>query len=128
MTDGMNENMSEKLIYHVCDGDAWQAARDGDTYTGSPDDLRDGYMHFSTYSQVRTSVALHRAGQAGLIILVVVAAKLGPALKWEASRGGQLFPHLYGELPKDAVVEEIDLPLGEDGTHLFPHGYPGLEG
>ena len=124
----MNDNISDKLIYHVCDGGAWRAARDGASYSGSPDDLRDGFMHFSTYSQVRTSVALHRARQAGLLLLVVDAAKLGTALKWEASRGGQLFPHLYGELPNDAVVEEIDLPLDDEGAHKFPDGYPGLEG
>ena len=60
-------------------------------------------------------------------MLAVAADKLGPALKWEASRGGQLFPHLYGDLPIDAVVEAIDLPLGPDGMHIFPDGYPGLE-
>lgn len=119
--------MNETLIYHVCDGGAWRAAQGGDAYAGSPDDLRDGYMHFSTYSQVRTSVALHRAGQAGLLMLVVEMAKLGSSLKWEASRGGQLFPHLFGTLPRDAVIEVIDLPLGDDGAHQFPDDYPGLE-
>ncbi|MBT3372006.1 MAG: DUF952 domain-containing protein [Rhodospirillaceae bacterium] len=119
--------MSEKTIYHVCEDAAWRAAQGLGTYAGSADDLRDGFMHFSTLAQVRTSVAIHRAGQAGLIMLAVAADKLGPALKWEASRGGQLFPHLYGDLPIDAVVEAIDLPLGPDGMHIFPDGYPGLE-
>ena len=119
--------MNEALIYHVCDGGAWRAAEGGDAYAGSPDDVRGGYMHFSTHSQVRTSVTLHRAGQAGLLLLVVEAAKLGSALKWEPSRGGQLFPHLYGALPREAVFEVVDLPLGDDGAHQFPDGYPGLE-
>ena len=119
--------MSEELIYHVCDGAAWRAAHGAGRYSGSADDLRDGFMHFSTHSQVRTSVALLRAGQAGLVMLVVEAKKLGSALKWEPSRGGQLFPHLYGDLPMDAVVEAIDLPLGADGMHQFPDGYPDLE-
>ena len=119
--------MSETTIYHVCEGAAWRAAQDGGVYAGSADDLRDGFMHFSTFSQVRTSVAIHRAGQAGLVMLVVQTDKLGAALKWEASRGGQLFPHLYGELPMYAVVEAIELPLGPDGMHRFPDGYPALE-
>jgi uncharacterized protein (DUF952 family) len=119
--------MSEALIYHVCEAAAWRAAQGAGAYTGSADDLRDGFMHFSTFAQVRTSVAIHRAGQAGLVMLVVAADKLGPALKWEPSRGGQLFPHLYGDLPMDAVVEAIDLSLDGNGMHQFPDGYPGLE-
>ena len=119
--------MSEELIYHVCGGAAWRAAQGAGSYLGSADDLRDGFMHFSTLSQVRTSVAIHRSGQAGLVMLVVAVDKLGPALKWEPSRGGQLFPHLHGELPMAAVQEAIDLPLGDDGMHQFPDGYPDLE-
>ena len=121
--------MNDNLIYHVCDGAAWReaGAGGGGDYAGSPDDLRDGFMHFSTHAQVRTSVAIHRAGQAGLVMLVVSVDKLGPELKWEASRGGQLFPHLYGILPKGAVIEAVDLPLGNDGLHQFPDGYPAVE-
>ncbi|MDA1098660.1 MAG: DUF952 domain-containing protein [Proteobacteria bacterium] len=116
--------MSEELIYHCCPGVAWRGCQETGAYTGSPDDARDGFIHFSALAQVRTSTANHRAGQAGLILLVVAADKLGPALKWEPSRGGQLFPHLYGPLPLDAVVQVIDLPLGADGEHQFPEGYP----
>ncbi len=119
--------MSDKLIYHCCPAEAWDAAQAQGAYSGSPDDRRDGFIHFSTYAQVRTSTAKHRAGQTGLILLVVLAEKLGPALRWEPSRGGQLFPHLYGALPVDAVIQAIDLPLGADGLHLFPDGYPPLE-
>ena len=119
--------MSEDLIYHCCPTEAWDAAQAVGAYTGSPDDQRDGFIHFSTHAQVRTSTAKHRAGQAGLILLVVSAENLGTALRWEPSRGGQLFPHLYGDLPVDAVVEAIDLPLGADGLHQFPDGYPALE-
>ncbi len=119
--------MSEKLIYHCCPAEAWRAAEASGAYAGSPDDRRDGFIHFSTQAQVRTSTAKHRAGQAGLILLLVSADKLGPALKWEASRGGQLFPHLYGDLPVGAVIQAIDLPLGADGLHIFPDGYPPLE-
>ena len=119
--------MSEKTIYHVCETAAWQEAQADGIYTGSTDDRRDGFMHFSTFAQVRTSVAIHRARQAGLTMLLVASDKLGPALKWEASRGGQLFPHLYGDLPMDAVIEAVDLPLGPDGMHRFPDSYPGFE-
>ncbi len=120
--------MNEDLIYHVCDGAAWRAGQGAGRYSGSADDRRDGYMHFSTHAQVRTSTALHRAGQTGLILLAVAVNKLGPDLKWEPSRGGQLFPHLYGDLPMDAVTETTDLPLDDDGMHRFPDGFPALEG
>ncbi len=116
--------MSGKLIYHCCPAAAWAAAQARGAYSGSPDDRRDGFIHLSSHAQVRASTAKHRAGQTGLILLAVSADKLGPALKWEPSRGGQLFPHLYGDLPVDAVVEAMDLPLGADGEHQFPDGYP----
>ena len=119
--------MSTQLIYYVCDGETWRTASTTDDYVGSSDDLRDGFMHFSTKAQVRTSVALHRAGQVGLVLLIVATEALGPDLKWESSRGGQLFPHFYGKLPRNAVLEIIELPLGPDGTHEFPDGYPGLD-
>ena len=119
--------MNEDLIYHCCPAEAWRAAQAGGSYRGSADDRRDGFIHFSTRAQVRTSTAKHRAGQANLILLVVAAEKLGSALKWEASRGRQLFPHLYGDLPLHAVVEAIELPLGADGLHRFPDGFPPLE-
>ena len=119
--------MSDELIYHICDGEAWCAAIGTDDYVGSPDDLRDGFMHFSTKAQVRTSVARHRAEQIGLVLLIVTKEMLGSNLRWEPSRGGQLFPHLYGKLPRNAVVKAIELPLGPDGMHEFPDGYPGLE-
>jgi uncharacterized protein (DUF952 family) len=116
--------MSDKLIYHCCSAEDWRAAQGRGAYGGSSDDQRDGFIHFSTLTQVRTSTAKHRAGQAGLILLVVSADKLGQALKWEPSRGGQLFPHLYGSLPIATVIETIELPLGTDGKHQFPDGYP----
>lgn len=109
-----------KTIYHVCRADDWSAAGPSGEYRGSADDLRDGFIHFSTASQVAESVAKHRAGQDGLVLLAVEAAALGEALKWEPSRGGLLFPHLYGPLPPAAVRWVRPLPLGPDGRHLFP--------
>jgi uncharacterized protein (DUF952 family) len=109
-----------RIIYHMCRRQEWQAAQAAGSYAGSTQDAADGFIHFSTAAQVVESAAKHRAGQTGLLLLAVDAARLGPALKWEPSRGGQLFPHLYGALPLDAVVRVDDLPLGGDGHHVFP--------
>jgi uncharacterized protein (DUF952 family) len=109
-----------RIIYHMCRHQEWQDAQATGAYAGSSQDAADGFIHFSTAAQVVESAAKHRAGQHGLVLLAVDAARLGPALKWEPSRGGQLFPHLYGALPADAVVRVDDLPLGADGRHVFP--------
>lgn len=112
--------MQAKLIFHMCRRDEWLAAQDAKAYPGSSQDLEDGFIHFSTRAQIVESAARHRAGQAGLVLLSVDPDALGAALKWEASRGGALFPHLYGPLPTSAVVRVDDLPLDEDGRHRFP--------
>ncbi len=110
------------LIYHICRRDELEAARAGGSYGGSSQDRADGFIHFSARDQVVASAAKHRAGQDGLVLFEVEAAALGGALKWEASRGGALFPHLYGALPLSAVCQSWDLPLGADGRHRFPWG------
>ena len=107
-------------IYHICRADEWRAAERSGSYPGSSQDKADGFIHFSAAAQVKESAAKHRAGQSGLLLLAVDPDKLGPALKWEASRGGALFPHLYGSLPVAAVVSVHELPLGADGRHVFP--------
>jgi uncharacterized protein (DUF952 family) len=112
--------MANKLIYHMCRRDEWDAARSAGSYTGSSQDREDGFIHFSTAEQIVDSAARHRTGQSGLVLLSVDPALLGDQLKWEASRGGALFPHLYGALPVTAVIGVDDLPLGADGRHIFP--------
>lgn len=107
-------------IYHICRADEWRAAQASGSYPGSSQDKADGFIHFSGRDQVKESAAKHRAGQSGLVLLAVDPDRLGPALKWEPSRGGQLFPHLYGPLPTAAVVSAHELPLGPDGLHVFP--------
>ncbi len=107
-------------IFHMCRREEWEAAQAAGTYDGSSQDRADGFIHFSTATQVVESAAKHRAGQDGLVLLAVDPARLGDALKWEPSRGGQLFPHLYGALPLDAVIRADDLSLGQDGRHVFP--------
>ena len=89
-------------------------------FKGAPIDLKDGYIHFSTAEQVRETAAKHFAGQSDLLLVSVDEARLGPALRWEPSRGGALFPHLYAALPLSAVTRVEPLPLGADGAHRFP--------
>ena len=89
-------------------------------YRGSSQDRADGFIHFSRKDQIVESAAKHRTGQDGLLLISVDTDVLGDALKWEKSRGKKLFPHLYGDLPLDAVWKAEDLPLGPDGLHVFP--------
>lgn len=112
--------MAGPMIYHVCREEDWRAAEAAGRYDGSADDRRDGFIHFSDAAQLAESVARHRAGQDRLLLIAVEAAALGAALKWEPSRGGALFPHLYGALPTDAALWVRALPLGADGRHRFP--------
>ncbi len=107
-------------IYKVCSASAWREAERQGAFRGSADDRRDGFIHFSTASQVAGTVAKHFAGQTGLFLIAVDTDALGEALKWEPSRGGELFPHLYGELDTGAVVEIRDLRVRSDGSHDIP--------
>ncbi len=116
-----------RTIYHMCTRAEWQAVEAEGVYPGSSEDAADGFIHFSTRDQVAVSAAKHRAGQDGLVLLSVDAGALGDALKWEPSRGGALFPHLYGPLPVAAVSAVDDLPLGADGHHVFPLGFAASE-
>lgn len=117
--------MGAAPIYHICKREEWRAAQDAGCYRGSSQDRADGFIHFSTAAQVAESAARHRAGQSGLVLLAVDPEALGAALKWEPSRRGALFPHLYGALPLAALCGVWDLPLGRDGRHVFPAGILG---
>ena len=112
--------MAERFIYHMCRREEWQAAAESGIYIGSTQDVADGFIHFSTGAQIAESAAKHRAGQHGLVLLAADPDALGGALKWEGSRGGALFPHLRGALPVRAVRWVKELPLGDDGRHVFP--------
>jgi uncharacterized protein (DUF952 family) len=109
-------------IYHICRREEWLAGQEAGRYAGSAQDKADGFIHFSTGDQIVASAAKHRAGQTGLVILEVEARLLRTGLRWEPSRDGQLFPHLYKALPTAAVARVADLPLGSDGRHVFPWG------
>ena len=111
---------ASNLIYKILDAEAWREAREAGRLLGAPVDLADGFIHFSTAAQVQETAAKHFKGQTGLVLLGVDPASLGPALKWEPSRGGDLFPHLYGPLPAACVVTERALELGPDGVAILP--------
>lgn len=108
------------LIYKIVPQELWRAAEAAGRLDGAPVDLADGFIHFSTAVQVAETAAKHFAGQADLLLVAVDAGRLGDALKYEVSRGGALFPHLYAPLPIAAVVWVRPLPLGADGVHRFP--------
>jgi uncharacterized protein (DUF952 family) len=110
------------VIYKLLRASEWAEARAAGRFAGSPLDMQDGFIHFSTAGQAAETAARHFAGEKGLVLAEVDPARLSAPLKWEPSRGGDLFPHLYGELPLDAVVRSWDLALGPDGRHAFPEG------
>jgi uncharacterized protein (DUF952 family) len=107
------------LIYKICSAALWRQAEEAGRFDGAPVDVADGYIHFSTAAQLRETAARHFAGQDDLVLVAVERDALGTALKDEPSRGGDLFPHLYGPLPLSAVRWARPLPLGPEG-HLFP--------
>jgi uncharacterized protein (DUF952 family) len=103
-------------IYKILPRADWTAAKAAGRFEGSPVDRADGYIHFSTAAQAPETAAKHFAGQGGLVVLEVEADDLGAALKWEPSRGGALFPHLYGSLETRHVRAVTEAPLGEGGV------------
>jgi uncharacterized protein (DUF952 family) len=108
------------IIYKICPAAMWRDAECDGVFCGSPVDAKDGFIHFSTAEQVTETAAKHFAGQHDLVLVCVDAATLGARLKWEASRGGALFPHLYGDLDLKAVTRVDPLPLAADGKHRLP--------
>lgn len=109
-----------QIIYKIAPEAMWREAEKNGAFTGAPIDIADGFIHFSTGSQARETAARHFAGQTDLLLIAIDQAKLGDALKYEVSRGGALFPHLYAPLDLDAVLWARPLPLGGDGRHQFP--------
>ena len=107
-------------IYKICPASLWRAAEQAGQFDGAPIDMADGFIHFSTAAQAIETAEKHFSGQDGLLLIAVDETALGPALKYEPSRGGALFPHLYGPLPMSAVGWVKPLPLGSDGKHIFP--------
>ncbi len=96
----------------------WRAAQKSGAYAGSPDDLRDGFIHFSAAEQIRGSASKHRAGQTDLLLICYETSLFGDELKWEGKVA--LFPHIYGKLDPAKASSVRPLPLGADGLHVFP--------
>jgi uncharacterized protein (DUF952 family) len=109
-----------RTIYKICPASAWREAEREGLYRGSADDRRDGFIHFSTAGQLAETLRRHFAGQSGLFLIEVDADALGDELRWEVSRGGENFPHLYGDLDLGAVTRVLDLPLRASGSHHIP--------
>ena len=108
-------------IYKIFRRPEWDAFRTAGETAGAPVDLADGFIHFSTAAQVAETAAKWFATESNLVLVAFNGDKLGPELKWEPSRGGALFPHLYRRLRLSDVVWDKSLPLGAAG-HIFPEG------
>jgi len=111
-------------IYKICERAQWRAAEAAGQYRGSSVDERDGFIHFSTAAQLAETASKHFAKAANLILVAVDAAVLGAQLRWEPSRGGDLFPHLYAALPLRAVRWARPLPDEIDGRRPLPELEP----
>ncbi len=108
------------MIFKILESEAWRSACREGTYIGSSDDVRDGFIHFSAPHQVAATAAKYFKGKHDLVIVAFDEAALGDALKWEPSRGGDLFPHLYGALPTAIAAWQKPLPLDPDGMPVIP--------
>lgn len=114
------------MIYKICDREMWQQACSAGIFRGAPIDLQDGYIHFSTAVQVQETAARHFAGQTDLLLIQFDDSLFGDRLKWEPSRGGDLFPHLYDTFSPEIAAAVWELPPGHDGQHVFPEAVTGL--
>lgn len=103
------------IIYHLCRQPDWNSCRDDEGYVGSDTATADGFLHASTAAQVIKSAKLHMAGFDDLLVIEIDASLLGKRLKWEHSRSGALFPHIYGALPDTAILGQHHLALTDDG-------------
>src|ERR1700727_3625881 len=109
-----------RKIYKIFPASAWREAERQGVFRGSPVDVSDGFIHFSTASQVKETARKHFSGQTGLFLIAVDAEPAGDALRWERSRNDELFPHLYGELDLGAVISVHSMLTRSDGSHDIP--------
>ncbi len=107
------------IVYKIVAAEEWAEAEKAGAFVGATVDRADGFIHFSTAEQAPETAAKWFAGQGDLTLAAIDADALGKDLRWEPSRGGALFPHLYGALPMTAVVWSRPLPLGPDGRHVL---------
>jgi uncharacterized protein (DUF952 family) len=115
---------SDGALYKICPRQSWAQAGESGQLPTSRDDARDGYVHLSAAAQVRGTLARHFSGQEELLLLVLPLGRLpAAALRWEAARSGELFPHLYAQLTTALVSEVIELPLDAQQRHVLPQGF-----
>lgn len=114
---------SREFIFKITTAPLWAEAQRTGILPPSPIDRVDGYIHFSTAAQTSETLSLHFKGQVDLELLRVPVAALGDALKWEPSRGGKLFPHLYADLPISLVDAHVTVAVSEDGTCTIPDNF-----
>ena len=117
--DALLRPLSRMVVYKIVATEEWTAAEAAGVFIGAPVDRADGFIHFSTAGQAPETAAKWFAGRDDLTLAAIDAEALGDDLRWEPSRGGALFPHLYADLPMSAVVWSRPLPLGPDGAHVF---------
>ncbi len=108
------------FVYKIVTRAAFEAAREVGAFPQMPIDLKDGFIHFSTAAQLRDTLRLHFAGQSGLVVFAVRPADMGDGLRWEASRGGDLFPHHYGPLGIAAIGRQAEVSVPADGPVVLP--------
>lgn len=115
--------MKDLFAYKLLDPAMWKAWKESGVFSGSLDDLRDGFVHLSSAAQTAETAAKYFSGIDPLIVAMVDLAAVRETLRWEESRGGALFPHVYGPIPFAAVARHSSLHIGKDGRHVFPQGF-----
>jgi len=110
------------LIYKICTVDMWQEAERRGRFTGAEIDIRDGYIHFSTAAQLAETARKHFRGRDNLVLVAIDSGSL--EIRWEPSRGGDLFPHLYADLPVDTAVSVIPMHADAEGVPVPEGGFP----
>ncbi len=108
------------LVYKISPASLWKEAVTKGVFHGAPIDLADGYIHFSDAQQARETAEKYFTGQSDLVLIAIDDADFGDAMKWEVSRGGALFPHLYGTFTPAQALWVKPLALNADGSHAFP--------
>jgi uncharacterized protein (DUF952 family) len=111
---------ARQFVFKVVTRAAWEDACRSGTFAGSADDVRDGFIHLSTREQLAGTLAKHFRGQDGLVLIQFETHLLGEQLRWEKSRGGDAFPHLYTVLPTGSACTLHALDLGPDGAPMLP--------
>lgn len=109
-----------ETIYKLADAALFEAARKSGSFTGMPVDHADGYIHFSTATQLVETIRKHFAGKRDIVLFAVDSDAVAADLRWEPSRGGALFPHLYAPLPMSAVTAHAPLAIAADGAAELP--------